>query len=113
MSSRAGINAYPGGCAYNASKFGLIGLSEASLLDLRHDGIRVSYVMPGRVNTGLAAEPPEFWHLTPEDVANVVVEILSSDPRAIVNRVEIRPSVQPPFPATNLPESASEARTSM
>ena len=96
IGSLAGKNAFPGGAAYNASKFGLIGFSEALMQEVRYDHIRVSYVMPGSVNTlfGDSGEqqPSETWKLWPEDVANVVVQLLEMDPRALPSRVEIRPS---------------------
>ncbi|MGH9822428.1 MAG: SDR family oxidoreductase [Blastocatellia bacterium] len=96
VGSLAGKNAFPGGAAYNASKFGLIGFSEALMQEVRHDGIRVSYVMPGSVNTAFGRtgeeDPSKTWKLLPEDVANVIVSLLESDPRALSSRVEIRPS---------------------
>jgi 3-oxoacyl-[acyl-carrier protein] reductase len=96
IGSLAGKNAFPGGAAYNASKFGLIGFSEALMQEVRYDHIRVSYVMPGSVNTafgdGGEQQPSETWKLCPEDVANVVVQLLEMDPRALPSRVELRPS---------------------
>jgi len=96
IGSLAGKNAFPGGAAYNASKFGLIGFSEALMQEVRHDHIRVSYVMPGSVNTefgaGGAVDPAATWKLWPEDVARAVVDLLEMDPRALVSRVELRPS---------------------
>jgi 3-oxoacyl-[acyl-carrier protein] reductase len=98
ISSLAGKNAFPGGSAYNASKFGLNGFSEAIMQDLRYDNIRVSYVMPGSVNTrfggqGEAAE--NSWKLAPEDVAQVVMDLLHQDPRCLPSCVEVRPSKPP------------------
>jgi NAD(P)-dependent dehydrogenase (short-subunit alcohol dehydrogenase family) len=97
VSSLAGKNAFPGGCAYNASKFGLNGLSEALMQEVRYDGIRVSYVMPGSVNThfGGAPDPGKDWKLTAGDVARVVVDLIRHDPRSLASRVEIRPSRPP------------------
>ena len=96
IGSLAGKNAFPGGTAYNATKFGLIGFSEALMQEVRYDHIRVSYVMPGSVNTefGSSAEqdPSKTWKLRPEDVATVVVNLLEMDPRALPSRVELRPS---------------------
>jgi NAD(P)-dependent dehydrogenase (short-subunit alcohol dehydrogenase family) len=98
ISSLAGKNPFPGGSAYNASKFGLNGFSEAIMQDLRYDNIRVSYVMPGSVNTrfggqGEAAE--SSWKLAPEDVAQVVMDLLRKDPRCLPSCVEVRPSKPP------------------
>src|SRR4030095_13312568 len=96
IGSLAGKNAFPGGAAYNASKFGLIGFSEALMQEVRYDHIRVSYVMPGSVNTdfGRSREqgPSDTWKLWPEDVATVVVSLLEMEPRALPSRVELRPS---------------------
>jgi NAD(P)-dependent dehydrogenase (short-subunit alcohol dehydrogenase family) len=98
ISSLAGTNAFPQGTAYNASKFGLNGMSEALMQEIRHDGIRVSYVMPGSVNTYFNEGKPDpalAWQLEPEDVARVVSNLLQHDPRALPSRVEIRPSMPP------------------
>ncbi len=99
IGSLAGKNAFAGGGAYNASKFGLIGFSEALMQDVRHDHIRVSCVMPGSVNTEFGQSsiqgPADIWKLTPEDVARVVIALLEMDPRALASRVELRPSEPP------------------
>ena len=102
ISSLAGKNAFAGAAAYNASKFGLNGFSEAIMLDLRYENIRVSYIMPGSVETHFghpssAASPssPASWKLEAADVAQVVLDLLRSDPRAMVSRVEMRPSKPP------------------
>jgi NAD(P)-dependent dehydrogenase (short-subunit alcohol dehydrogenase family) len=94
IGSLAGKNAFAGGGAYNASKFGLIGFSEALMQEVRYDHIRVSYVMPGSVNTEFndRAPDPNTWKLLPEDVAEVVLNLLRMDPRALPSRVELRPS---------------------
>jgi short-subunit dehydrogenase len=91
----AGKNPFKGGAAYNASKFGLNGFSEAILQDLRYDNIKVSYVMPGSVNTGFgrhAAGEEASWKLAPEDVAQVVMDLLMHHPRSLPSCVEMRPS---------------------
>lgn len=98
MSSLAGTNAHPKMAAYNASKFGLNGFSEALMQEVRHDGIKVSYIMPGSVNTEFGGDDPsdeKSWQLQPSDIARVVVDLLHHDPRALVSRVEIRPSKPP------------------
>jgi NAD(P)-dependent dehydrogenase (short-subunit alcohol dehydrogenase family) len=98
ISSLAGKNPFKGGSAYNASKFGLNGFSEAIMQDLRYDNIRVSYVMPGSVNTHFAGNEPataNAWKLAPEDVAQVVVDLLHHDPRCLPSCVEMRPSKPP------------------
>ena len=96
IGSLAGRNAFPGGSAYNASKFGLIGFSEALMQEVRYDHIRVSCVMPGSVNTSFGRsgvqEPEQTWKLWPEDVAQVVVDLLEMETRALPSIVELRPS---------------------
>jgi len=95
ISSLAGKNPFAGGAAYNASKFGLNGFSEAMMMDHRHDNIRVSYIMPGSVDTGFGGSSPASWKIQPEDVAEVVVMLLRMPARTLVSRVEIRPSRPP------------------
>ena len=94
ISSLAGKNAFPNGTAYNASKFGLNGLSEALMQEVRYDNIRVSYLMPGSVATefGRGSTEKSDWALQPADVAEVVVDLLRSPARALYSRVEMRPS---------------------
>jgi len=98
ISSLAGKNAFNAGTAYNASKFGLEGFSEALMLDLRYENIKVSYIMPGSVATEFAGRQVterESWKLSPDDVAEVVLDLLALDHRALASRVELRP-FQPP-----------------
>jgi 3-oxoacyl-[acyl-carrier protein] reductase len=97
IGSLAGKNPIPGGAAYNASKFGLLGFSEAMMLDVRHQGIRVSTIMPGSVAThfGRSAGEPSDWKLQPADIAEMVMDLLAFEARALPSRVEMRPS-QPP-----------------
>ena len=97
IGSLAGKNAMAGGAAYNASKFGLIGLSEASMLDLRYDNIRVSYIMPGSVATefgGSGASGGE-WKISPADIAETVLHLVQLPARTLASRVEIRPTRPP------------------
>jgi NAD(P)-dependent dehydrogenase (short-subunit alcohol dehydrogenase family) len=99
LSSLAGVNAFPGGSAYNASKFGLNGFSEAMMQDVRYDGIRVSYIMPGSVATDFGADPgtqqKESWKLSAEDIAKAVIDLLHFPRSSLASRIELRPS-QPP-----------------
>ena len=98
ISSLAGVNAHPKMAAYNASKFGLNGFSEALMQEVRHDGIKVSYIMPGSVNTefgGDSLDESKAWQLTPADIAKVVIDLLHHDERSLPSRVEIRPSKPP------------------
>jgi 3-oxoacyl-[acyl-carrier protein] reductase len=98
ISSLAGANAHPQMAAYNASKFGLNGFSEALMQEVRHDGIKVSYIMPGSVNTEFGGDVPgdqKSWQLQPDDIAQVVMDLLAYPDRALPSRVEIRPSRPP------------------
>jgi 3-oxoacyl-[acyl-carrier protein] reductase len=95
IGSLAGKNAFAGGAAYNASKFGLLGFSEALMLEVRHDGVRVSCVMPGSVATEFSGGGGGEWKLHAEDVAQVVSDLLAFPDRALPSRIEIRPA-QPP-----------------
>jgi 3-oxoacyl-[acyl-carrier protein] reductase len=98
ISSLAGANAHPRMAAYNASKFALNGFSEALMQEVRHDNIKVSYIMPGSVNTEFGGDEPsdaKSWQLQPEDVAHVVMDLLNYPDRTLPSRVEIRPSKPP------------------
>jgi 3-oxoacyl-[acyl-carrier protein] reductase len=98
ISSLAGTNAHPEMAAYNASKFGLNGFSEALMQEVRHDGIKVSYIMPGSVNTAFGGDEPsdqKSWQLQPEDIARVVIDLLEFPERSLPSRVEIRPARPP------------------
>lgn len=98
ISSLAGRNFFAGGAAYNASKFGLTGFSEAIMLDLRNYGVKVSTVMPGSVATYFNNHQPseaDAWKIQSEDIAQIVLDLLHMHPRTLPSRVEVRPS-QPP-----------------
>jgi 3-oxoacyl-[acyl-carrier protein] reductase len=98
IASLAGKNPFAGGAAYNASKFGLVGFSEALMLDVRHEGIRVNYIMPGSVATYFNEHTPgdaDAWKIQPEDIAELVIDLLAMNSRTLPSRIEVRPS-QPP-----------------
>lgn len=97
LSSLAGRNAFPKAAAYCASKAGLNAFSEALMQEVRYDNIRVSYVMPGSVDTafGGPGAGEGDWKLSPGDVARVIVDLLAHDSRSLPSRVEIRPSKPP------------------
>ncbi len=98
ISSLAGQNAHPRMAAYNASKFALNGFSEALMQEVRHDQIKVSYICPGSVNTAFGGDTPDeekSWQLQPEDIAQVVIDLLNMKARALPSKVEIRPSKPP------------------
>ena len=98
ISSLAGQNAHPKMAAYNASKFGLNGFSEALMQEVRQDNIKVSYICPGSVNTYFGNDTPseeKAWQLRPKDIADVVMDLLKMESRALPSKVEIRPSKPP------------------
>jgi 3-oxoacyl-[acyl-carrier protein] reductase len=98
ISSLAGQNAHPRMAAYNASKFGLNGFSEALMQEVREHNIKVSYICPGSVNTYFGGDEPSeenSWQLQPEDISQIVLDLLNMNPRALPSKVEIRPSKPP------------------
>ena len=97
ISSLASHNAFAGGAAYCASKAALNQFSEALMQEVRHDNIRVSCVLPGSVETGFGRGmiSKEGWALRPEDVAQVVMDLIAMPARSLPSRVEIRPSRPP------------------
>jgi len=93
ISSLAGKNAFAGGAAYNASKFGLNGFSEAMMLDHRYDNVRVSYIMPGSVDTDFSSRSEHSsWKIAPADIGGLVLMLLQLPERTLVSRIEVRPS---------------------
>jgi 3-oxoacyl-[acyl-carrier protein] reductase len=117
IGSLAGVNAFAGGAGYNASKFGLVGFSEAMMLDHRYDGVRVSLIMPGSVDTAFGSagsasadtgsggnavsafsegdRERSEWKIAPEDIADIVVCALKMPGRTTLSRIEVRPSLPP------------------
>ncbi len=97
VSSLASKNAFQEAAAYCASKAGLNAFSEALMQEVRHDGIRVAYVMPGSVRTEFSGRTlgDDEWKLAPDDVAQVVGDLLAHPPRSLPSSVEIRPARPP------------------
>ena len=100
IASLAAKNPFAGGAAYNASKFGLLGMSEAAMLDLRGHGIRVAAILPGSVATDFGSGAGsggkgQEWKLQPADVAAMVLHLLSYPPNALPSLVEMRPARPP------------------
>jgi len=98
ISSLAGQNPIPKMAAYNASKFALNGFSEAMMQEVRHDNIKVSYICPGSVNTYFGGDTPsedKAWQLQPDDIAQVVIDLLEMNDRALPSKIELRPSKPP------------------
>lgn len=99
ISSLAGTNFFAGGAAYNASKFGVTGFTQAAMLDLRKDKIKVSTIMPGSVSTHFNGNSPEegeeAWKIQIEDIGMLVVDLLKMHPRTLPSKIEVRPSTPP------------------
>lgn len=98
VSSLAGKNSFVGAAAYCASKAGLNAFSEALMLEVRHENIRVSYIMPGSVATGFGGGDEQKgtdWKIGPEEVAQIVLDLLHMNPRTLPSRVEVRPTRPP------------------
>lgn len=96
IASLAGANFFEAGSAYNASKFGLVGFSQAIMLDLRKYGIKVTTIMPGSVATHFNDHTPseaDAWKIQPEDIGQMVADLLHLNPRTLPSKIEVRPSL--------------------
>ncbi|HEY0667959.1 MAG TPA: SDR family oxidoreductase [Sphingobacteriaceae bacterium] len=96
IASLAGTNFFENGSAYNASKFGLVGFTQAIMLDLRKYGIKVTTIMPGSVATEFNDHTPsdaDSWKIQPEDIGQLVLDILQINPRTLPSKIEVRPSI--------------------
>ncbi|MBX2870841.1 MAG: SDR family oxidoreductase [Saprospiraceae bacterium] len=98
VSSLAGTNFFAKGAAYNASKFGVVGFSQAVMLDVRSAGVKVTTIMPGSVATHFNDHPvteKEAWKIQPIDIGQMVVDLLRMNPRTLPSKIEVRPSFPP------------------
>jgi len=98
IASLAGTNFFARGAAYNASKFGLVGFTQAVMLDVRSAGVKVSTIMPGSVATHFNNNEPsekDAWKIQPEDIGDIVVDLLKMPARTLPSKVEVRPSIPP------------------
>ncbi len=98
IASLAGTNFFQRGAAYNASKFGLVGFTQAVMLDVRDHGVKVSTIMPGSVATYFNGHIPndaDAWKIQPEDIGQLTMDLLKMDSRALPSKVEIRPTMPP------------------
>ena len=96
IASLAGTNFFENASAYNASKFGLVGFTQAVMLDLRKYGIKATTIMPGSVATHFAGHTPspeDAWKIQPEDIGELVLDILKLNPRTLPSKIEVRPSL--------------------
>ncbi len=95
LASLAGTNFFASGAGYNATKFGVVGFTQAAMLDLRKYDIKVSTIMPGSVATHFAGNEPDLkdaWKIQPEDIGELVVDLLKMHPRTLPSKIEVRPS---------------------
>lgn len=95
IASLAGTNFFENGTAYNASKFGLVGFTQALMLDVRDKGVKVSTIMPGSVATYFNNHTPseaDVWKIQPEDIGQMVADLLKMNPRTLPSKIEVRPS---------------------
>lgn len=98
IASLAGINFFANGSGYNASKFGVVGFTQAIMLDLRHYGIKVTTIMPGSVATYFNGHTPndqDAWKIQPEDIGQIVTDLLNMHPRTLPSKIEVRPTIPP------------------
>ncbi|MGN6601601.1 MAG: SDR family NAD(P)-dependent oxidoreductase, partial [Ginsengibacter sp.] len=95
IASLAGTNFFENGSAYNASKFGLVGFSQAIMLDLRKYDVKVTTIMPGSVATHFNDHTPseaDSWKIQPEDIGQMVADLLQMPQRTLPSKIEVRPS---------------------
>jgi NAD(P)-dependent dehydrogenase (short-subunit alcohol dehydrogenase family) len=96
IASLAGTNFFENGTAYNASKFGLVGFTQALMLDVRKYGIKVTTIMPGSVATAFSnheVTEKDAWKIQPEDIGEMVVGLLQMNPRTLPSKIEVRPAI--------------------
>lgn len=95
IASLAGTNFFANGTAYNASKFGLVGFSQAMMLDVRNAGIKVTTIMPGSVATEFNNHQPsdkDAWKIQPEDIGQIVSDLIKMPARTLPSKIEVRPT---------------------
>lgn len=96
IASLAGTNFFANGSAYNASKFGLVGFTQAVMMDVRSAGIKATTIMPGSVATHFNNHEPsekDAWKIQPEDIGQIVVDLLKMNPRTLPSKIEVRPAM--------------------
>ena len=95
LASLAGTNFFENGAGYNATKFGVVGFTQAAMLDLRPYDIKVSTIMPGSVATNFNGHQPskeDAWKIQPEDIGELVLDLLHMNPRTLPSKIEVRPT---------------------
>ena len=95
LASLAGTNFFPTAAGYNATKFGVVGFTQAAMLDLRHYNIKVTTIMPGSVASHFNDNEPsdkDAWKIQPEDIGKLVIDLLTMHPRTLPSKIEVRPT---------------------
>jgi len=95
LASLAGTNFFPTAAGYNATKFGVVGFTQAAMLDLRQYDIKVSTIMPGSVASHFNNHTPskdDAWKIQPEDIGQLVLDLLKMNPRTLPSKIEVRPT---------------------
>lgn len=95
LASLAGTNFFENGAGYNATKFGVVGFTQAAMLDLRKYDIKVSTIMPGSVASNFNSHVPsenDKWKIQPEDIGELVLDLLKMNPRTLPSKIEVRPT---------------------
>ncbi|SFJ42644.1 SDR family oxidoreductase [Myroides guanonis] len=96
IASLAGINFFENGAGYNASKFGVVGFTQAAMLDLRQKDVKVTTILPGSVTSHFNEHTPDEqkdkWKIQPEDIGELIVSVLQMNPNALPSKIEIRPT---------------------
>ncbi|MCF8713466.1 SDR family oxidoreductase [Joostella atrarenae] len=95
LASLAGTNFFPTAAGYNATKFGVVGFTQAAMLDLRKYDIKVSTIMPGSVASHFNDHTPskdDAWKIQPEDIGQLVLDLLKMNPRTLPSKIEVRPT---------------------
>ena len=95
IASLAGTNFFEKGAGYNASKFGVVGFTQAAMIDLRKYNIKVSTIMPGSVSTNFNGNEPsekDAWKIQPEDIGQLILDMLKMNPRTLPSKIEVRTS---------------------
>jgi len=95
LASLAGTNFFATAAGYNATKFGVVGFTQAAMLDLRHYNIKVTTIMPGSVASHFNNNEPsdkDAWKIQPEDIGKLVIDLLTMHPRTLPSKIEVRPT---------------------
>ncbi|MEN2434842.1 SDR family oxidoreductase [Weeksellaceae bacterium A-14] len=94
MASLAGVNFFAKGAGYNASKFGVVGFTQAAMLDLRQYDVKTTVILPGSVTSHFNGNIPsekDSWKINPEDIGTLILDILAMSPKVLPSKIEVRP----------------------